>query len=471
MTPPAPAPEPLVVPELAERVLAAALANGGDFAELFCEERDGLGLAIDESRIERVQRGAERGAGVRVIAGETTYFAHVDGLGEADLERAAVAAAAALRGDRSEPRALAALAAAEPQEIEVEPGAVAAERKVRLLRACDERARSLGGEVAQVQASYAEGRRRITVASSTGRFAADERTRVRLGVQVVARRDGTVETGFETRGGHRGFELLDGGAGEAVAERAARAALTLLEADPAPAGAMPVVVGGGFGGVLFHEMTGHGLEADHIQKGASVYAGKLGEGVAQPHLSAYDDGRMPGEWGTDGVDDEGTPTQRTPLIEDGRLTGLLYDLERARRDGAEPTGNGRRESFRELPIPRMTNTFIAPGEGTPEELIGEVDRGFYAVSFAGGQVDPTTGDFVFGVSEGYLIEAGEVTRPCRGATLIGNCLDALRAIDAVASDFEMKTGFCGKEGQRVPVGTGQGHVRIAELTVGGTAVG
>ena len=462
--------EALVPAEVAEHVIATALARGGDFAELFCERRDGLAMAIDESRVERVQRGSERGAGVRVISGETTYFAHVDGLAEADLERAARAAAAALSGDRTEPQALAALYGAEPQAIEVDPGGVEAGRKADLLRACDERSRSLGAEVAQVQASYAEGRRRVTVASSSGRFAADDRTRVRLGVQTVARRDDVVETGFETRGGHRGFELLADGAAEAVAEKAARAALTLLDAEPAPAGAMPVIVGGGFGGVLFHEMTGHGLEADHIQKGASVYAGKLGTEVAQAHLTAYDDGSMPGEWGTEGIDDEGTPTQRTPLIEGGRLTGLLYDLVRARRDGADSTGNGRRESFRHLPIPRMTNTFIAPGEATPDELIASVDRGFYAVSFAGGQVDPTTGDFVFGVSEGYLIESGKVTTPCRGATLIGNCLDALRAIDAVASDFEMKTGFCGKEGQRAPVGTGQGHVRIGELTVGGTAV-
>ncbi len=462
---------PLMAAELAEGVLARALANGGDLAELFCEERDGFGFSIDESRVERAQRGAERGAGVRVVSGETTYFAHVDGLAEADLERAADAAAAALSGAAAEPRALPSLDAPEPQVIEIAPDSVEAERKADLLRACDERARTQGDEVAQVQASYAEGRRRITVANSDGRFAADERTRVRLGVQVVARRNGTVETGFETRGGHRGFELLADGAAEAVAEKAAKAALTLLDADPAPAGAMPVVVGGGFGGVLFHEMTGHGLEADHIQKGASVYAGKLGERVAQPHLTAYDDGSLPGEWGTDGVDDEGTPTQRTAVIEEGTVTSYLYDLLRARKDDTASTGNGRRESFRHLPIPRMTNTFIAPGEATPEELIAEVERGFYAVSFAGGQVDPTTGDFVFGVSEGYLIGGGKVTSPCRGATLIGNCLDALGRIDAVANDFEMKTGFCGKGGQRVPVGTGQGHVRIAELTVGGTAVG
>ena len=462
--------EPLVDAELAARVVDRALRSGGDFAEVFCEERSGLGLAVDESRIERVQRGAERGAGVRVIDGETTYFAHVDGLAEQDLERAAGAVAAALRGERTEPQELEAVQAARPQEIATPPDEVPAERKAELLRACDETARAGGSEIAQVMASYAEGRRLVTVANSNGRFATDQRTRVRLGVQAVARRDDRVETGHETLGAHKGFELLEHGAAERTAERAAGVALTLLDADPAPAGAMPVVVGGGFGGVLFHEMTGHGLEADHVQKGASVYAGKLEEQVAATHLDAYDDGHLPGEWGTDGIDDEGTPTQTTALIHEGRITSYLYDLVRARRDGVDSTGNGRRESFRHLPIPRMTNTFIAPGDAAPEELIAEIDRGFYAVSFAGGQVDPTTGDFVFGVSEGYLIEGGEKAKPCRGATLIGNCLHALGKIDAVASDFEMKTGFCGKGGQTVPVGTGQGHVRIRELTVGGTAV-
>ncbi len=462
--------EPLIDSGLARSILADALAAGGDFAEVFCEERSGFAVSVDESRVERPQRGAERGAGVRVISGETTYFAHVDGLGEADLRRAAAAAAAALSGERSEVAGLAASDPVDLQDVRVDPGEVPAERKADLLRACDQRARDAGGEVAQVQVSYAENRRRVTVANSDGAFASDDRTRVRFGAQVVAKRADRVETGFETLGGHRGFELVDGGAAEEIASQAAAKALLLLDADPAPAGAMPVVVGGGFGGVLFHEMTGHGLEADHIQKGASVYIGKLGEQIAGPHLSAYDDGTLPGEWGTDGIDDEGTPCQRTQVIEDGKLKSFLYDLDSARKQNATSTGNGRRESFRHLPIPRMTNTFIAPGEATPEELIAEIERGFYAKSFAGGQVDPTTGDFVFGTSEGYLIEDGKVTSPCRGATLIGNCLDALRRIDAVANDFEMKTGFCGKGGQRVPVGTGQGHVRVDQMTVGGTAV-
>jgi TldD protein len=453
--------------EVAARVLARALAHGGEFAELFAERRGGLTLAIDESRIESVQSGAEEGAGVRVLSGGTTYFAHVDGLDPSDLERAADEAAAALRGDRSEPQPLRAVATT-PQPIERRPEEVPAARKAELLRELDERARSTVGEVAQLIASYAEARRQVAIANSDGLFSGDDRTRVRIGAQAVARRGDRVETGAETLGGHRGYELFEDDPAS-IAASAARKALTLLDAGPAPTGSMPVVVGGGFGGVLFHEMTGHGLEADHVQKGASVYAGKLGEEVAQPLLTAYDDGRLPGEWGSDAIDDEGAPTQKTQVIEDGRLVSFLYDRQRAERDGVASTGNGRRESFRHLPIPRMTNTYIAPGEAEPEAIIGEVESGFYAVSFAGGQVDPATGDFVFGVNEGYLIEGGRVTRPCRGATLVGNCLEALAAIDAVGNDFWMKTGMCGKGGQKVPVGTGQGHVRIAAMTVGGTA--
>ena len=457
----------LVDNEMAQHVLERALSRGGDFAELFCEERRGFSLSIDESRVERPQSGSERGAGIRVIDGEVTRLAHVDGLREEDLRRAAGGLASALAGEAREAVALRTAEPPELQEIEVDPASVPAQRKAEVLRALDERARSAGGEVAQVSASYSEGRRRVAVFNSEGLAARDDRTRVRLGAQVVARRNGTVETGFETLGAHRGFELLEGDPAR-IAEQAAGKALALLDADPAPAGEMTVVVGRGFGGVLFHEMTGHGLEADAVQKGASVYAGKLGEKVAEPLLTAYDDGRMPGEWGTGAIDDEGTPCQKTAVIEGGRLTSYLYDRLRARRDGTESTGNGRRASFRDLPIPRMTNTYIAPGDADPDAIIGEVERGFYAVSFGGGQVEPATGDFVFGVSEGYLIEGGRVTRPCRGATLIGNCLEALEAIDAIGSDFEMKSGTCGKGGQWVPVGTGQGHVRIAAMTVGGT---
>jgi TldD protein len=460
---------PLIEQGAAEAVLTRALRNGGDFAEVFAERRGGLTMAIDESRIESVQSGAEEGAGVRVVSAGTSYFAHVDGLDRGDLERAAEEASSALRADRAVPRALERADVGRPQPIETPPEQVPAARKAELLRELDERGRAAGGAITQLLASYGEARRIVTVANSDGLFTGDDRTRTRIGVQAVARRDEIVETGAETLGGHRGFELLEDDPG-AIAAEAAGKALALLDARPAPAGSMPVVVGGGFGGVLFHEMTGHGLEADHIQKGASVYAGKLGEQVARPLLSAYDDGRMPGEWGSDAIDDEGTPTQKTLVVDEGRVASYLYDRLRAERDGVASTGNGRRESFRHLPIPRMTNTYIAPGESKPEEMIAEVQRGFYAASFGGGQVDPATGDFVFGVSEGYLIEGGKVTGPCRGATLIGNCLQALTAIDAIGDDFAMKTGICGKGGQKAPVGTGQGHVRLEAMTVGGTEV-
>jgi TldD protein len=454
--------------ELAERVIARSLANGGEFAEIFAERSANLQMSIDESRVEDVVSGGEQGAGLQVVSDGTAYFAHVDGLAEDDLMHAAEEVASALRGSRSEPQALS-TREGHPQKIEVRPEDVPAQRKSDMLRELDERGRAQGDEIAQLRVSYGEVRREIVVANSAGTYATDDRTRVRIGAQAVAARNGSVETGTETLGGHRGFEIFEGDPGR-IAEQAARQALTLLDADPAPTGSMPVVVGKGFGGVLFHEMTGHGLEADHIHKGASVYAGKLDEMLAEPVVTAYDDALLAGEWGSDGIDDEGAPAQKTKVIDEGRLVSYLYDRRGAERDGEVSTGNGRRGSFRDLPIPRMTNTYIAPGDADPEAMIAEVKKGFYAVSFAGGQVEPASGDFVFGVSEGYLIEDGKVTKPCRGATLIGNCLDALAAIDAVGSDFDMKSGICGKGGQRVPVGTGQGHVRIRQLTVGGTEV-
>jgi TldD protein len=458
----------LVEPALATRVLERALARGGELAELYAEARQGFSLSLDDRRVERPQGGRERGACVRVVQGESSYNGYVDGVEEEDLLRVADSVAQALRGEERRPAKLGAAAPAKGYPVLARPEAVEAGRKAELLRACDVRARATGAEVSQARVGYTESRRTVEVYNSEGRAASDDRTRVRLSAQVVARRNGRVETGTDTHGGHAGWELFETDP-ERVAERAARRALTLLDAVDAPIGRLPVVVGNGFGGVLLHEAVGHGLEADGVQKRASVYAGRLGERVAPDFVTAYDDGSRQGDWGSDGIDDEGTPTRRTTVIEEGRLSSYLYDLLRARRDGVESTGNGRRESFRHVPVPRMTNTFFAPGEATPDELIAGVDRGFYAVSFGGGQVEPATGDFVFGVSEGYLIEGGRVTAPVRGATLVGNGLEALGAIDGVAGDLEIATGYCVKAGQSVPAGVGQPHVRIRELTVGGTA--
>ncbi len=458
----------LVEPGLAEAVIARALSRGGDLGELYAEDRRGFGLSLDDGRIERPQGGSERGASVRVVKGDASYFGHVDGLGEAELMEVAGSVAQAVRGDSREARTLAAPATATTHPIGRRPEEVPATDKAALLRACDERARAAGAEIAQATIGYVEGRQIVEIFNSEGVAAADDRTRTRLSAQVVARRGDRVETGTDTRGGHVGYEILEDDP-EGVAESAARKALTALDAVDAPTGRMPVVVGNGFGGVLLHEAVGHGLEADAVQKKASVYAGRIGDQLALPGVVAYDDGAMRNEWGSDGVDDEGTPTQRTTVIEDGRLVSYLYDAIRARNDGVESTGNGRRESFRHLPWPRMTNTYFAPGDATSEDLIAGVERGLYAVSFGGGQVEPATGDFVFGVSEGYLIEGGTVTSPVRGATLVGNGIEALGAIDGIADDLSIATGYCGKAGQRVAAGVGQPHVHIRELTVGGTA--
>jgi TldD protein len=459
----------LLDPELAARAIEHALARGGDLGEVYAEDRLGFSVSLDDGRVERPQSGAGRGVSVRVVSGDATYFGHVDGIHEADLLRVADSVAQAVSGGESRTVAPhAATPAPDAHPIATRPEDIDAATKADILRRCDERARAAGDAVAQVTASYGETRQRIEVFNSDGVAAADDRTRVRLGVQVVARSGGTVETGNETRGGHAGFELIDDDP-EQVADAAAKQALTMLDAVDAPTGRMPVVVGPGFGGVLLHEAVGHGLEADAVQKQASIYAGRLGDQLADAGVTAYDDGRRRNEWGSDGIDDEGTPTQRTTILEDGKLTSFLYDLIRARKDGVASTGNGRRESFRHLPVPRMTNTFFAPGDASEQDLISGVERGLYAVSFGGGQVEPATGDFVFGLSEGYLIENGEVTRPVRGATLIGNGVEALAAIDGIASDLAIATGYCGKAGQRVAAGVGQPHVRLRALTVGGTA--
>ncbi len=456
---------------LARATIARALARGGDFAEVFVEDRDGLALRLEDRRLEQVVGGRERGAGVRLLHDERTYYAYTDALDEASLCAAADAVAAALR----DPGASAPVDDLGPvrrdaglHPVVLPPDQVEVARKAALVHAADDEARAVGHEVAQVIAGYADARQEVLIVNSLGEVVRDTRTRTRLSVQVVARRDAVIQTGHETLGASRGFEVMDEAAVLAAAREAAHKALAMLDARPAPMGAMPVVLANGFGGTLFHEACGHGLEADAVAKGASIYAGMMGELVAAPIVSAFDDGGVPNGWGSQAFDDEGVPTQKTRLIEDGRLAGYLYDRLRARQLGAAPSGNGRRQSFRHVPIPRMTTTYIAPGAATAEEVIAATPKGFYAKSLAGGQVEPASGAFVFGVAEGYLIESGRVTAPLRGATLVGNGIQVLKDIDMIANDYEEKSGVCGKDGQGVPVGTGQATLRVSAMTVGGT---
>ncbi len=456
---------------LAGATIARALRRGGDFAEVFVEDRDGFSLRLEDGRLEQVIGGRERGAGVRLLSGEHTYYAHTDVLDEASLAAAADAVAAALRdaGDAEPVVKLGAVRCeAGRHPVAVSPGDVGAARKAALVHAADDEARAAGAEVAQVIAGYADVRQEVLIANSLGEVVRDTRTRTRLSVQVVARRDGVIQTGHETLGASKGFEVMDEAAVLAAARAAAAKAIVMLDARPAPMGTMPVVLANGFGGTLFHEACGHGLEADAVAKGASVYAGMIGEVVAAPIVNAFDDGGIPNGWGSQAFDDEAVPTQKTPLIEEGRLTGYLYDRLRARQLGAAPSGNGRRQTFRHVPLPRMTTTYIAPGPATPDEVIAATPRGFYAKSLAGGQVEPASGAFVFGVAEGYLIEGGRVTVPLRGATLVGNGIEVLKNVDMIAGDYDEKSGICGKDGQGVPVGTGQATLRVSAMTVGGT---
>jgi TldD protein len=341
---------------------------------------------------------------------------------------------------------------------------------VELLEKADAAARSTGGAVSQVMASCADNRRRILVANSDGLLAEDDQVKTLFAVSCVALGDTGMQTGYESVGFTIGWELFDRVDVEEHARKVARQALTKLQARPAPSGSMPVVIGSGGGGVLFHEACGHGLEADLVGKGASVFRGRKGELVASPLVTLVDDGTMGEEWGCFAVDDEGTPAGRNVLIEDGVLTDYMYDFLRSRKEGRARSGNGRRQSYQHLPMVRMTNTYLMAGKDDPDEILASTDKGVYIKSLGGGQVNTATGDFVFGMSEAYLIEDGKITEPLREGNLIGNGPQVLQLIDAVGDDFAMgPPGMCGKDGQGVPVGDGVPTLRVQALTIGGTA--
>ncbi len=461
---------PRLTPDLAAAVLARALRRGGDFAEVFAEDRSSLSLRLDDGKVEEVSSGVDLGASIRVVKGPTTSFGYTDSLDEAALMALADRLSSGLSGAMVTPASFAAVAVEPIVGPRAAPAEVDTARKAELVRLVDGAARERSSEVRQVGAGYSEGLQRVWVANSEGTFASDERTRLAVSISIVAQREGLIQTGRETVARTERFELLDEKDVVAATLQAVDKAVVMLGARPSPSGRMPVILANGFGGVLFHEACGHGLEADFILKKTSIWEGRRGHAVADTLVTAYDDGASPGMWGSNAIDDEGTATERTAVIEEGVLTRYLCDLLRGRRLGFRSTGNGRRQSFRHLPYPRMTNTYFAPGTMRADDLIADTPRAFYAKSLSGGQVDPATGDFVFGVSEGYLIENGRVGQAVRGATLIGNGAEVLRVIDAIADDLDVKAGMCGKEGQLVPVGTGQPTVRLRELTVGGTQV-
>jgi TldD protein len=462
----------LVDADVITETLGAALRTGGEFAEVFVEDKRSSSALLDDGRIERLSSGRDRGAGIRVVVGETTGFAHTADLSLAGLKAAAEAASAAARSGGGGVReiTLAEQVARHPSPAEVVPSEVDKATKVALLQRADEVARSEGSAIRQVSAQYADSERRILVANSDGLLTGDEQVRTLFSVSTVASGDAGMQTGRESIGHTIGFELFDRYDVEDLARRAAQRAITKLVASPAPTGEVPVVIGKGAGGVLFHEACGHGLEADLVGKGASVFKGRRGELVASPLVTLVDDGTMAAEWGCFGIDDEGTLAGRNVLIEDGVLTDYMWDFLRARKEGRARSGNGRRQSYQHLPMVRMTNTYVLAGEEDPEAIIAGTDHGVYVAQLGGGQVNTATGDFVFGMTEAYLIENGKITEPLREGNLIGNGPQVLADIDAVAYDFEMgPPGTCGKDGQGVPVGDGCPTLRVKRLTVGGTA--
>jgi TldD protein len=461
----------LIEPAVLERTLAEAMRHGGEFAEVFAEERQSTGISLDDRRVEELSTGRDRGAGIRVVVGDTTGFAHTGDLSERGLLAAAEAAAAVARRGGSGVRevALEGRHVPSPNHVTTYPELVPKADKVQVLLRADDAARAAGNAIVQVSAGYGDSRRRFVVANSSGLLSSDDQVRTRLFVMCVASGDTGMQTGYESVAYTIGFELFDRISIEETAEKAAQRAISKLAARPAPSGVVPVVIKSGTGGILFHEACGHGLEADHIVKDASAYAGRLGELVASPLVTLVDDGTVADNWGSAAIDDEGHPSQRNVLIENGVLTDYMWDYLRARKDGRASSGNGRRQSYQHLPMVRMTNTYLLAGQEDPEEIVAQTPTGVYVAQLGGGQVNTATGDFVFGMTEAYLIEDGHITEPLRDANLIGNGPDVLAKIDAVGNDFGMCPGTCGKDGQSVPVGCGQPTLRVTGVTVGGTA--
>jgi TldD protein len=460
-------------PEVLDRVLGTALERRADYADLYFEFRVGETASLEEGVVKKATRAVSQGVGVRVLAGTRSGYAHSD---EVSLERLELAARAAgviadeRGGSAAVPAVRAAAATHDLYRLPTPPIDTPLPDLVALLARLDAAARAVDPSVRNVLAGIGIEHRVVLIATSAGALVGDVRPLVHLSVTCIAERGGVRQQGTYGGGGRFAFEVLADGRAERFAREAARQAVVNLEAVDTPAGTMTVVLGPGWPGILLHEAIGHGLEGDFNRKRVSAFTDRIGARVASELCTVVDDGTLPNRRGSLNVDDEGTPTSRTVLIERGVLRGYLQDRMNAGLMGMPLTGNGRRESFAHLPMPRMTNTFMLAGEDAPEDIIRSVDRGLYAVSFGGGQVDITSGKFVFSASEAYLIDGGRIGRPVKGATLIGNGPDVLTRITRVGGDLQLDEGIgtCGKDGQSVPVGVGLPTVRIDGLTVGGT---
>ena len=469
-----PSPSDFLARELVEEMLRRALSRGGDFSEVYAEYTVHSGIFLEEDRLKSVEYSVSQGVGIRVIDGEQVGYAYVDGFDAADLREAARAAASIARGaaPAAAPRPLRASERHAPFVLHAPaPLVLGEERKIEMCRRANQAARDHDGRIHDVSVAMADSSKGLMIANSDGRLAEDHQFLIRLSVVALALEGSNRQQGFATAGGAVESDYFDNTlTPEEAARRAASSAVTLLHARDAEAGAFPIVVGPGWGGVMVHECFGHSLEGDGIRKKSSIRAFQVGQQVAAPMVTIVDSALVPHGRGSYAFDDEGTPGQKTVVVQDGMLTGFLWDLLNARLTGNRSTGNGRRTSHRDFPLPRMTNTYIEAGKDDPEDIIASVKNGLYCKHLGGGSVSPADGNFSFEVTEAYRIENGKLTYPVRNATLTGNGTDAMMRIERVGSDLsvDITTGSCGKQGQWKPVGVGQPTVKFTSLTVGGT---
>lgn len=454
--------------DLVEKILNEAVSTGGDFAEIFVEKKNSSSFYMIDGKIESSLSGKDFGIGIRIFKGLYSVYGYTNDMSEENLLKTARKIAQTIKGTKTDMVInLLKQDMENYNKIEIYPESVLKNDKIDIMRRGYSAAKNYDEEISQVRVSYADSKQNILVANTEGIWAEDERVRGRIRIESVAS-DGTeMQTGSMSPGASKGFEFFEKMDVESYGREASRIAKTILHADYSPSGKMPVIIDNGFGGVIFHEACGHGLEATSVAKGNSVFAGKMGQMIASPIVSAVDDGTIPNGWGTLNVDDEGTPTRRNLLIENGILKGYMIDKLNGRRMGMSSTGSSRRESYKYAPTSRMTNTFILGGKSTLDEMIASTEKGIYAKYMGGGSVNPATGNFNFAVMEGYLIENGKITVPLRGATLIGSGSEVLKKIEMVGNNLACAEGMCGSISGSIPAAVGQPAIKVKDITVGG----
>lgn len=459
----------MIKQSIIENVLEAALSTGGDFSEVFIEDKFVNSIELQSDKIERSISGRDFGVGIRIFSGLQNVYTYTSDFSEEGLIEAAKRAALAISGGGN--------GIIHPLQKEIVkpihtiaqlPQTVEHARKVAVMRKANDIAKSYDERIRQVGLRYYDEEQHVLIANSEGKFVEDQRVHSRLAIQSTAMDGGEMQSGFYGPGAHAGFEFIENLDLQHYAGEASRIAVTMLGADECPSGKFPVIIDNEFGGVIFHEACGHGLEATSVAKNNSVFANRIGEKVAPDIVTYIDDGTLPNEWGSLSIDDEGEKTRKNVLIENGILKGYMIDKFNARRMNAEATGSSRRQSYRFNPTSRMTNTYIAPGKSTPEEIISSTENGIYAKYMGGGQVNPATGDYNFAVAEAYLVKDGKIDRPVRGATLIGNGAKTLQLVDKVGNNLAHGAGMCGSVSGSLPVNVGQPMLRVSEITVGGT---